>query len=84
MAEITEELLKKVVAEDLGVNEDEVNILSHTTEAGCGVGDGFSCEIKRIKTKAAVNGDEKSLSYIAKLVPEDVRGDFIRKVIASC
>lgn len=80
MAEITEEILRKVVAEDLVVKEDEVEIISHTFETGSSVGDGFTCEIRRVKVQATVAGDDKSLNYIAKMVPDDFRGDFIKNV----
>lgn len=81
MSQISNEILKEVVVKDLGVEEKEVDILASSEEAGSSYGDGFACEVRRINIQASVSGEETSLVYIAKVVPEDMRGDFIRQVI---
>lgn len=79
----SDDVLKRVVAEDFKVDPQDVTIKTKEIEVGSKAGDGFLSDIKRLILNVNIKDEEKTnLTYIAKCIPkDDVRGEMYQKVI---
>ena len=66
---ITEEVLKKAIASKYGKDESVISILDFDVTEGSNKGDNFACEMKAVKAKVNVDGEEHVEDLMTKAFP---------------
>ncbi len=77
-SKITEDMLKKALANQFKVPEIEIEILEWKSGVGSGAADNFACDMVSIKGTAKIKGSIQEFSYMTKLAK--VKADMLRSV----
>ena len=79
--QITHEVVQRAIAHDFDCNIENVKVESVKKSAGAGKGEGYTCVLFALDITATVNGNEKSLQYMAKCLPAiEHRAKFVLEV----
>ncbi len=82
---IEDAMLKKALADQFKVREDEVEIVDWTSGAGSGAADNFACDMVAVRGKAKIKGSLQDFSYMTKLPPAiKAKAEMFRSVNANC
>ena len=66
---ITEAILRQSLATKYGKDESKVKVTGFEVTEGSKKGDNFACEMKAVKVKAVVDGEEKVEDLMTKAFP---------------
>ena len=79
--QITHEVVQKAIANDFDCSIENVKVEDIKKSAGAGKGEGYTCVLFALDITASVNGNEKSLQYMAKCLPAiEHRAKFVLEV----
>jgi hypothetical protein len=65
---------KKVVAKEVGKDEDQIDVVDVTVSEGCGVNENFSSSMKAVKVAADIAGRRSTFWYMCKCYPQPITG----------
>ena len=79
--QITHEVVQRAIANDFDCSIENVKVEDIKKSAGAGKGEGYTCVLFALDITATVNGNEKSLQYMAKCLPAiEHRAKFVLEV----
>ena len=81
---INEDILKKALAKEICVHENDVKIENFDVSGGAGKGDNFNSVLNVIKVKATARGKNYERSYMAKSYPmSKAHEEWLREVLIT-